>query len=167
MLKKKLLVGGIAVAVAAGLLTLPRVVVDNEGQDNNLESRQDSAPMAEVGVAEGTPHLPEVAEAAQANFAELRKKYKNNENTEKSTIFADSLIAAFRREAWYDSAAFYAEQLMTTSDDPKYLAQTLDLYYNAFTLALDENRARTLGEKVRHYGEIALAEDPSGPRGEV
>lgn len=158
MLKKKLLVGGIAVVVAAIIFTLPRVVVDNEGRDNNLESRQSDT---EVDATAGTPHLPEISEEALTEIQRLRESYRNNDNTEKSTIFADSLINAFARNEWYDSAAFYAGQLAEASTDGRPDEKALDLYYQAFTFALDEGRARALGEKVRYYGEAVLVKYPS------
>ena len=159
MLKKKLLVGGLAAVAVIALFTLPRVVVDNEGRDNNLESRQDGA-TSEVSATEGTPHLPELPDEALAEIDQRRESYRNNENTEKSTIFADSLIAAFARYEWYDSAAFYAGQLAEASGGGSN-ERALDLYYQAFTLALDEGQARRLGEKVRYYGDAVLAEYPS------
>lgn len=140
------------------LFTLPRVVVDNEGQDNNLESRQDAAPIAEADLASGTPHLPEVSEEVQGQFATLRENYRDNVNTEKSAIFADSLITAFAREEWYDSAAFYAAEVVNDQPSRK---RALTLYYQAFTFALDENKARALGQKVRDYGEAVLRQDPA------
>ena len=161
MLKKKLLIGGIAVVAAIVLFTLPRVVVDNEGRDNNLESRQDAASGTQADATVGTPHLPELPEEALAEIIQLRENYRNNENTEKSAIFADSLIAAFARNEWYDSAAFYAGQLAEASTSDRSNEKALDLYYQAFTFALDENRARGLGEKVRYYGEAVLREHPS------
>ena len=159
MLKKKLLVGGIAVVAAVALFTLPRVVVDNEGRDNNLESRQSGT--SDVDATLGTPHLPEISEEAQNVLAELRESYKNSDNPEKSTIFADSLIGAFVQNEWYDSAAFYAGQLAEASPSSEAQKKALDLYYQAFTLALDEGRGQILGEKVRYYGETVLATDPT------
>ena len=161
MLKKQLIIGGIAVAIVVALFALPRVVVDNEGPDNNLESRQDGSPITEASVAEGTPHLPEVSDEVQARFATLRKNYRNNENTEKSTIFADSLIAAYESADWYDSAAYYAGQIAVASGRPEYRQKALDLYYQSFTLALNEAQAQALGEQVRYYGEEVLSEEPT------
>ena len=161
MLKKKLLVGGIAIVAAIVLFTLPRVVVDNEGRDNNLESRQDAATTTEADEAAGTPHLPEISEEALVEVNQLRENYRNNENTEKSTTFADSLIDAFARNEWYDSAAFYAGQVAEASADGRSNEKALDLYYQAFTFALDEGRARTLGQQVRYYGEAVLRAHPS------
>ena len=161
MLRKKLLVGGIALVAVVLLWFLPRVVVDNEGRDNNLDARQDSAPVAEAELSAGAPHLPEIPEDGQAEIARLRENYRNYQNTEKSTTFADSLISAYARNRWYDSAAYYAEQLAQAEPDEERQENALDLYYEAFTLALDENKARALGEKVRYYGEAVLAQRPA------
>ena len=166
MLKKKILVGGIAVVAAIVLFTLPRVVVDNEEGGDNLASGRDGTAGVETEEAAGTsaagtPHLPEISEDALAEINQLRENYQNNENTEKSTIFADSLISAFARNEWYDSAAFYAGQLAEASETDSSFKQALDLYYQAFTFALDESRARTLGKKVRYYGEAMLRKNPA------
>ena len=159
MLKKKLLVGGLAIIAVIALFTLPRVVVDNEGRDNNLESRQSGISDEEAIV--GTPHLPEISEEARTILVKLRESYHNSDNPEKSAIFADSLIEAFVQNAWYDSAAFYAGQVAENSPSVSTQKKALDLYYQAFTFALDESRAQGLGEKVRYYGEEVLDKDPA------
>lgn len=161
MLRKKLLVGGISLAVVVLLWFLPRVVVDNEGRDNNLEARQDSAPVAETDLSAGAPHLPELSEDAQTEIARLQENYRNYQNTEKRTIFADSLISAYASNRWYDSAAHYADQLAQAEPREERQEKALDMYYEAFTLALDENKARALGEKVRYYGDAVLAQRPA------
>ncbi len=158
MLRKKLLVGGIALVVIVLLWFLPRVVVDNEGRDNNLDTRQDSAPVAEAELSAGAPHLPEISENAQDEIERFRENYRN---TEKSSTFADSLISAYARNRWYDSAAYYADQLAQTEPREERQETALNMYYEAFTLALDENKARTLGEKVRYYGDAVLARRPT------
>ena len=161
MLRKKLLVGGIAIIVIALLWFLPRVVVDNEGRDNNLEARQESTSLAEADLAAGTPHLPEVSEDAQVRIARLRENYRNYQNTKKSATFADSLISVYAQNRWYDSAAHYAEQLARAEPSEERQENAFNMYYEAFTLALDENKARLLGEKVRYYGEAILAQRPA------
>ncbi len=143
------------------LWLLPRVVVDNEGRDNNLDVRQDSAPMAEAELSAGAPHLPEISEDAQSEIARLRENYQNYRNTEKSSTFADSLISAYEQNRWYDSAAYYADQLAQTEPQEERQETALNMYYEAFTLALDENKARVLGEKVRYYGDAVLAHRPT------
>lgn len=159
MLKKKLLVGGLAIIAVVALFTLPRVVVDNEGRDNNLESRQSGTSDEEAIV--GTPHLPEISEEAQTTLVKLRESYQNSDNPEKIAIFADSLIEAFVQNAWYDSAAFYAGQVAENSSSVSTQKKALDLYYQAFTFALDESRAQALGKKVRYFGEGVLDKDPT------
>ena len=147
--------------VVALLWFLPRVVVDNEGRDNNLEARQEGTPVAGADLTAEAPHLPAISENAQAELVRLRENYRNYQNTEKSAIFADSLISVYASSGWYDSAAYYADQLAQAEPKGKRQQQTLDLYYEAFTLALDENKARALGEKVRYYGEAVLAQRPA------
>ncbi len=161
MLRKKLLVGGISLVVVVLLWFLPRVVVDNEGRDNNLEARQESASVSETDMSAGAPHLPEISEDAQSKITRLRENYRNYQNTEKSTTFADSLVSAYARNLWFDSAAYYADQLAQTEPGGERQQKALDLYYEAFTLALDENKARALGEKVRYYGDAVLAQRPA------
>ncbi len=161
MLRKKLLVGGVALAVVVLLWFLPRVVVDNEGRDNNLDTRGDSAPVAEVDLSAGAPHLPEVSESTQDEIKRLRENYRNYQNTEKSATFADSLISVYASSRWYDSAAYYAGQLAQAEPREERQENALNMYYEAFTLALDENKARVLGERVRYYGEAVLAQRPA------
>lgn len=161
MWRKKLLVGGIAVATVVLLWFLPRIAVNNEGRENNLDARQDSAPVAEAEMPAGAPHLPKISADSQAEIARLRENYRDYQNTEKSATFADSLISAYANNRWYDSAAYYADQLAQAEPREKRQQKALDLYYEAFTLALDESKARALGEKVRYYGEAVLAQRPA------
>jgi tetratricopeptide (TPR) repeat protein len=161
MLRKKLIVGGIALIAIVLLWFLPRVVVDNEGAGDDLSARDESAPITEADVSTGAPHLPEIPEDARIELARLQENYRNYQNTEKSTTFADSLVAAYAQNRWYDSAAYYADRLAQADPQEKRQEKALELYYEAFTLALDENKARSLGEKVRYYGEAVLDQQPA------
>ncbi len=160
MLKKKLLVGGAAIAVVAILFTLPRVVVDN-GESTSPDEHQEEVAASETEAIEGTPHLPEVSDEVTATLATLRKNYQSSENTEKSSIFADSLITTFQQVGWYDSAAHYAGQLARSLGSVSYTKKALELYYEGFTLALNERQTSVLGEKVRNYGAMVLDSNPN------
>ncbi len=107
------------------------------------------------------PIFPKFQKRHKSPSPNFRESYQSSDNPEKSAIFADSLIEAFAQNEWYDSAAFYAEQLAEASSDVEAQKKALDLYYQAFTFALDENRSQALGEKVRYYGEVVLNSNPT------
>ena len=154
MWKNKILVGVIAVAVAGILYSLPRVVVDNEGRNNNLETRQGQA-----GAETAPAHQVDVPQETQATLARLRENLESSGNPEKSVIFADSLVAAYQKLGQYENAAQYAGQLVKLSPTSEHFRQAGDLYYEAFTYAVDADRAKSLGEQVRqYYGQVLEAQ---------
>ena len=158
MWKNKIIVGVIAVVVAGILFSLPRVVIDNEGRNNNLETRQGRSD--EAADAETEPaHQLDIPEETQATLTRLRENLESSENPEKSVIFADSLVAAYEKIGQYENAAQYAGQLVKLSPTSEHLRKAGDLYYEAFTFAVDADRAKSLGEQVRqYYGQVLEAQ---------
>lgn len=162
MKKKQILLSVIAVAAVAVLFSLPKVVVDNEGRNNNLDSRQDEAAIAgdAAVTASAGPHTAEIPENARLKIDSLREKYKSSANSEKSAIFAASLAEAYKSIGLYDSAASYASELAGFTASLEDQKRAGDLYYEAYSHAVDANKANELGEKARFFYEKALEQSP-------
>lgn len=169
MRKKQILVSVVAVAAIGVLLSLPKIVVDNEGRNNNLESRQDEAAMTEDPVVDNSaspatsadPHSVKIPEDIQFKIDSLREGYKSSANSEKSATFANSLMAAYQSVDLLDSAAWYAEQVAIQSNDLKDQKKAGELYYEAFTYAVDARKAEALGGKARSFYEEVLEANPN------
>lgn len=168
MRKKQILVSAIAVAAVAVLLSLPKVVVDNEDRNNNLDSRQDEATITESSAVEDrapmtandNPHAAEISSDIQLKIDSLRERYRSSTNSEKSSIFASSLIDAYESIDLFDSAAWYADQIATQTAKPEDQKRAGNLYYEAYTHAADANRAQALGEKAKALYEKVLDANP-------
>ncbi len=167
MRKKQILVSVVAVAAIGVLLGLPKIVVDNDGRNNNLESRQDEAAMTEEPVvtnnttAGANPHSVKIPEDIRSKIDSLREGYKSSANSEKSATFANSLMAAYQSVDFLDSAAWYAEQVAIQSNGLKDQKKAGDLYYEAFTHAVDAQKAEALGTKARFFYEEVLEANPN------
>lgn len=162
MKKKQILLSVVAVAAIAMLFSLPKVVVDNEGRNNNLESRRDEAAVAgdATVTASAGPHTAEMPENARVKIDSLREKYKSSTNSEKSATFAKSLAEAYKSIGIYDSAARYANELAELTASLEDQKRAGDLYYEAYAHASDADKANELGEKARFFYEKALDQNP-------
>lgn len=157
MLKKQVILSIVAVAAILLLFMLPKVVVDNESTDmSEATSAQKGASTAEDS-SEHTANTPEV----QTELTELREAYKNSKNSENFTNFANSLIEGFAAANQYDSAARYAEELASVETTVAHLRKAADLYYEAFTYAMDAEKTARMGEKARYFYEKVMEQDPS------
>ncbi len=156
MLKKQLILSVIAVTVALGLFLLPKSVVDNESENNNKTTTVENTGPG----PEAAEHVSELPEEAQKDLAELREAYKNSKNSENFARFANSLIDRFASLNQYDSAAIYAEELTAAEASTGNLQKAGDMYYEAFTYAMDADKSRQMGDKARYYYEQLLAQDP-------
>lgn len=170
MKKQQIIVTLIALAVIGILLFLPKVVVDNEGRDNNLETRQSGAEITNNAIAgndagdvsdtDANPHALEMPADLRNKINMLREGFKNSENSEKSINFATELMQAYKDVEFFDSAAWFADKIATETGNIKDKKNAGELYYEAFSHSLDANRAQFFGDKARSYFEQVLSQQP-------
>ncbi len=163
MNKKQIILSLAALAAVVLLFNLPKAVVDNEGRNNNLESRQKEAGVpATSGAGSAAPdaHTAQIPEAKQAEMRQLRENYESNAGSEKSITFANSLAEAYQSMGLYESAAYYADQVAGQTARLEDQQKAGAYYYEAFTHALDAAQANAAGEKARFYYEKVLAGQP-------
>lgn len=156
MLKKHLILSAVAIAAVLTLFMLPKAVVDNENEDMSQAAATESQEEAKTA-AEHTADLPE---DAQKDLSELREAYLNSKNSENFANFANSLIDGFASVNQYDSAARYAAELADTESSPDHLQKAGDMYYEAFTYAMDAEKAQQMGTKARGYYEQLMEKAP-------
>lgn len=181
MNKYVLVVVVLATALTAGLYTLPKVVVRNEGKQlsertsqtpgraseagnqHTVDSLNATASMGAVDPSQpdraGMHNEPLSAETQQRVLA-LRKQFVNAVPTQKE-IVGEKLINLFREATRYDSAAHYAGLLATEQPTERNLLRAGDEYFEAYTFAVDEKKTALLGQKTRDYYQKVLAKNPN------
>ncbi len=156
MLKSRIIILIVAIVLAAGLFLLPKVVVDNENEQiASEESTEQSQPKEDKTDKPAQSHSDDMSAEVLETINRLRNKYLSSENEEKSIIFADSLAILFKEGSKLDSAAKYTE---LATDNKEAIG---DAYYDAYSFAVDADKANELGKKARLYYEEVLAEDAS------
>ena len=153
MAKKQLIIVGVAIIAVVALFSLPRIVVDNDGDSVS----EPPSPVAETGE---DAHLPPLTPAVQEEADSLRALYLANTDTEKTTIFASSLVELFIRADRYDSAAYYAEVIAQQTEALADEKRAGEMYYESFMRALSSGQGQQLGEKVRFYFDKVLEAEP-------
>lgn len=161
MAKKQLIVLGAALVAVAVLFSLPRVVVDNDNNEEGQVSEQANAtPDAVSSSEEDHAHLPALTVASRREADSLRALYEASESVEKNTIFANALVEIFAEAGRYDSAAYYADALASQTGTIAAQTRAGEMYYEAFMMALSTEQSQQLGEKVRFYLGKVLEREP-------
>ncbi|MCS7005853.1 MAG: tetratricopeptide repeat protein [Cytophagales bacterium] len=139
MRRQQWVVLGVALGASIVLWNFPRVVVENDAVA--MRSQIDSVT---------TEHVKMSSE--QKNRIDSLKHYLST-SAYKASL--DSLIAIFQRFQMYDSAGFYAEYVAKRFPSKELFKQAGDLYYEAYTYALNSQKEMHLSEKVREMFQKA------------
>jgi tetratricopeptide (TPR) repeat protein len=165
MLKSRIVLLIIAVILVALIFTLPKVVVDNK--EDGLAAENSSSTTEQHSADDGHDHGDENEQDEEAEHGssltteqvakaeDLRLKLINAASKEKSSIFADSLAVLYTRVNKLDSAAKYTELASNNKEE------IANAYYEAFSFAIEPEKANVLGEKARQYYTELLKEDAS------
>lgn len=179
MNKPVLLVVVLATALTGVLYTLPRVVVRNEDRQltqSGTGGRTSQTPgrtttdslngVASIGTADesqpdrSTIHEKAVSADEQKQLGVLRSAFTAAEPAQKVAT-GEKLIAAFRDATRYDSAAYYADLLAVAQPTEQNLLRAGDVYFEAYTFAVDEQKTAKLGQKTRDFYQKVLAKNPN------
>jgi tetratricopeptide (TPR) repeat protein len=155
MHKQQIIIIVLALALIAGMYSLPKVIVSDK--QKVLAADGTAASTADMGSGTHTTNL----DAAQITIVnELRKAYANSADEEKKSKFADSLAVLFRQASMFDSAAYYRESIAELNPGLQTWITAGDSYYDAFGFATDAGKASLMGEKARAYYQKVLEKDP-------
>jgi outer membrane protein len=147
MLKTRIILLVVSVALIVLLFLLPKVVVENDSQ----------LAIQPNGTAD--PH-GEAPQALKEKIKETRAKYLNSGTIEKSAIFADSLADLYAETGQFDSSGWYAEKAASFFNNEKSWLKAGNQYYQAYTFALDELNQAQLAEKTRSFFTRVLEVNP-------
>lgn len=171
MSRSQILIVIAAIALAAAMFFLPKVVV-NEDDKNNLAKGETTAATAE-GHSEDDGHDHEAEAGAGADvhmtaspeqlmeLATARAKYNKATDAQAKSRLAVELGEAYAAASKYDSAGYYYEVAAKARGGEKSYKRAGDAYYEAFTFAPTQERANELGGKSREMYEQVLKNNPS------
>lgn len=142
----------VCIALISGLFMLPKVVVEN---DNSLAK---STPADSVS-NQITAHINAPKEVEEA-IAQVRALYLTNSGKEKNAIFADSLANLYKVAGKFDSAAWFSEEASKFFNTTESWIKAGDLYYEAYTFAVDQGKQNQLAAKAQSYYTKVLDENP-------
>lgn len=151
MLRTRIILIVVCAALVILIFLLPKSVVENESNVTATDSVQSTV---------NTPHKP-ASETVTTAIARQRRKWAQEGQNEKSSIFADSLRGLYTQAGKFDSAAWFAEfsaSFFKTSDSYR---KAGNAYYEAFTFAVEPAKQRALAEKAREYLGKVVAANPS------
>ncbi len=150
----------ISLVLIVVLYFLPRVVIDNEqdqdiGNTSNLEVKEQEGVDTDILDL----HSTEITDQDNAKINNLMAKM-NNEGYD-HLILADSLSRIYLGYNQFDSAAKYFEIIAEINPGPKEFEKAGNAYYDALGFAMEKEAANTYSEKARYYYELLLKDDPS------
>src|SRR6188768_635348 len=152
MLKTRIILLIVCIALISGLFLLPKVVVEN---DNVLTT---SAPTDSVST-QITAHINAPKEIEDA-IAQIRAQYLADSGKEKNAIFADSLANLYKIAGKFDSAAWFSGEASKFFNTTESWIKAGDLYYEGYTFAVDRGKQNQLAAKAQEYYKKVLEENP-------
>ncbi|TLV00630.1 tetratricopeptide repeat protein [Dyadobacter luticola] len=149
----------LAVALVGTLFSLPKVVVNTKGKEVDKERSQTAATSTTSDSSPEIKHEAALSADQQATIDQLKTSFANAGEKEKAAAGL-KLSDKFVELQKFDSAAFYAEKVALLSPSIENLVRTGDRYYEAYGFAVDEKKAKVLGNKTREYYQKALDQNP-------
>lgn len=143
-----------AILLIVGMYFLPKVVVDDQDDQEGTSISVDSSTETEEA------HIRELSDSEAQLISDLKEHFKNQNNTQKSATFADSLAGIFAELNYLDSAAVYREQALQLASNQDRLLQAAEAHFEAYSYSLDLKEQEYWGQKARSYFQQLLDIDP-------
>ena len=156
MVKTRVIIVIVSAVVVWLIFLLPKSVVENDPNGpNGSVAAGDSSSNNQV-----MPHQP-ASKSMAVDIAKLRQKWAQAAQTQKSSIFADSLRILYFQAGKFDSAAWFAESAATFLKSSDSYLKAGNAYYEAYSYAVQSEKQKQLAEKTREYLGKVVEEDPS------
>ena len=150
MLRNRIILIVIGIALIAVLYILPKVVVQSDEQRVSADSSASMVP---------DPHAsPPVS--VQQQIGRVREEFNRSSAGEKNAIFADSLAALYREAGKFDSATWFADKAASFFNTVESWTKAGEVYYQAYTFTMDQRSQNELAVKAREYFSKVLQKDP-------
>lgn len=156
----------LALALVGTLYSLPKVVVNTKAKEVDTEKSEvaaapgASAPTTPASETPSNAHDgATLSPEQQKNVALLRSGF--NQATGKDKLAAGlKLSDTFAKLQKFDSAASYAEKVAQLSPSVENITKAGDRYYEAYGFAVDDAKAKSLGNKTREFYGKAIEKNP-------
>ena len=152
MLKTRLFIIAICAISIWLLFQLPKVVIENEGTLTGATVRD--------SIAANLPEHVQAPTEVRRAINELKKELVESSGKEKNAIFADSLASLYKAANQFDSAGWFAEKAAGHFNNTESWMKAADNYYQAYTLALDQDKQRALAGKAQEFYGKVLDKEP-------
>ncbi|WP_245319131.1 tetratricopeptide repeat protein [Hymenobacter elongatus] len=164
-----------ALALVAGLFLLPKgIVKPKEGKKElsqeaaRTANRDNGAAAPSTSSVDGaapngaTPEQPHmtVAPEQRREIGTLLAKYMAERDPNAKLRLATDLAVKYKAVEKFDSAGYYYEQVAQARPGEQAWQRAADAYYEAFSFATTEERAKQLGVKTREMYERVLKNNP-------
>ena len=150
----------LAVALVGTLFSLPKVVVNNKGKEMETEKAQTEEASAATSETPANSHDGATFTPEQQKIVDqLRSGFVLAKESEKPAA-GSKLSDKFAQLQKFDSAAFYAEKVALLSPTGENILRAGDRYYEAYSFAVDDQKAKNLGIKTREYYQKAIDKNP-------
>jgi tetratricopeptide (TPR) repeat protein len=156
MKKSQIIVLSLGLVLIAGLFTLPRIVVDNKPDNENMEQAAGN----EASSVSGEMHDPNVSSTDREIMENLKVKLVNEDSKENFAIFADSIGSLYVSSGKFDSAAYYFESAAVKVPESKRWEKAGNAYYEAYGFAMNEEKISYLAGKTRENLNKVIEADP-------
>ena len=150
MQKSQLFITLAALALCVLLAFAPKYVVDNNKQEGALDNSANTE-IAEQGEAVDMGHA-EISPELEERLSLIKNTFSSAEQQEAFQAL-NELIAAYKGINAYDSAAYYAANFAERFPSAENFLSAGDLYYEAYTFAVSEERVKLFSEKLREQYE--------------
>lgn len=139
----------VGILLAVGLYFLPKTVISTDGdsseQSASTSSTKEDTESHTVLSPEQEQKLTAIKTSSNLNEVEMNQ----------------SLVDFFSEQSIFDSAAHYSGILAETNNTEASWLQTADLYYQAYSLALNPVRREELAEKTRSVYQRVMEINPN------
>jgi tetratricopeptide (TPR) repeat protein len=152
MVKTRLLLIAICAIVIWIIFQLPKAVVENQSSDESIQTDSISS------------HIETHSQAPKevsVSIKQLRAVFNaGGTPNEKNAIFADSLAKLYRQASRFDSAAWFSEEALKFFNNVEHQIKAGDDYYQAYTLAIDQQKQKAFAAKSQEYYGKVLKTNP-------
>jgi tetratricopeptide (TPR) repeat protein len=193
MKRPQLLVVGVAIVAAVGLLALPKGIIRNTskpGAPSTAGANRDSGVAPAVDASGGaaattehdhdgdgtpdhaatdpnaTPEHPhrEISAAERQELTKLRAAFRAETQPASRAGRAAELAGKYAAAQLYDSAGYYYEQAAAARPGEKYAQLAADQYFEAFGFAATPQRGEQLSKKAQDLYQQVLKANPTNLR---
>lgn len=150
----------LAIALVGTLFSLPKVVVNTKAKEMDSQESKEAATAAP---SENSPvkHDGAVLPPDQQKIVDqLRNSFLVSKDNDKISA-GIKLSEKFHQLQKFDSAAYYAEKVSSISPSLENIVRTGDRFYDAYSFAVEDQKAKNYGAKTREYYQKAIDQNPA------